>query len=116
MPLNDDGARSEDGGRPEAARQWWQRLVELAALVALPPALAYALGVLALWVQISTAYDPIDAWTNWQAATMAARPFVAGLGVGVLLRALAFSLLAGAVLLGAWWAFVRFCREDGPFP
>lgn len=90
--------------------------MELAALVAVPPALAYALGALALWVQLSTAYDSSDAWTNWQAATLATKPFVAALGFGVLLRALTFSLLAGATLLTVRWAFVRYRREEEPLP
>ena len=111
-----DGVNGEDDRRLDTTRAWWQRLVEFAALVALPPTLAYALGVMALWVQISTAYDSTDAWTNWQAATVATKPFVAGLGVGVLLRALAFALLGGGALFAGWWMFVRFGRKTTPFP
>lgn len=77
-----------------------------------PPALAYALGVMALWVQLSTTYDSSNAWTYWHAATMATKPIVAGLGFGVLLRALTFSLLVGGGLLLAWWLFQRFYRKS----
>jgi hypothetical protein len=95
----------------KATRLWWQRLVELAAFIAVPPTLAYAFGVGALWVQLTTAYSFSDAWTTWHAATMATKPVTAGLGVGVLLRAFSFSLLFGGVLLLVAWPFVRKTKK-----
>ena len=111
-----DKARLEDEKRLEPTSAWWQRLVELAALVALPPALAYALGVVALWVQLSNVYLFSDGWTFWQAATMATKPVVAGFGVGIMLRALTFSVLLSAIVLLAWWLFEFFYRKKTSYP
>jgi hypothetical protein len=85
--------------------------VELAALIALPLTLAYAFGVVALWVQLSTRYQYFDAWSYWYAATLAPKPVVAGLGVRVLIRAFSLSLLIGGVSLLVAWPFVRRRRK-----
>ena len=64
-------------------------MVELAAVIAVPPTLFYVLGVGALWVQLSSEYDLPGNDNAWFAASLVARSTTAGLGVEVVLRAFA---------------------------
>ncbi|MBA3473617.1 MAG: hypothetical protein H0T57_10395, partial [Rubrobacter sp.] len=94
---------SETEAQQKTTRVWWQRFVEIAALIAVPPTLAYAFGVVALWVQLSNVYQFSDEWTLWYAATIVYKPVAAGLGFGVLLRAFSFTLVVAGVSLLAWY-------------
>jgi len=78
-------------------------LVELAAVIAVPPALFYVLGLGALWVQLSSEDGLAGNDNAWFAASLVARPTAAGLGVEVVLRGLfASSAVATAVLVVAY--------------
>lgn len=91
----------------------WQRLVDIAAFIALPPAIAYAIGVVALWLQLSAVYNGFstDAWITWQAAMMASKPLAAGMGIRALLATVALSLLTTALAMFIYQIYVRASTE-----
>ena len=106
---------SETEAQQTPIRVWWQRFIELAALIAVPPTLAYALGVVALWVQLSKVYSiSAGEWSLSYAATMAYKPLAAGIGFGVLLRAFSFTLVVGGALLLISYLYVRLLKKRRP--
>lgn len=84
-PAEENGPPGELSGSRGA---WWQRLVELAAVIAVPPALFYVLGLGALWVQLSSEHHLGGNDNALLAATLVARPIAVGLGAEVMLRGL----------------------------
>lgn len=106
---------SEPEAQQKTTRLWWQRFIEAAALIAVPPTLAYALGVVALWVQLSNVYSfPAGEWSLWYAATIAYKPVAAGIGFGVLTRAFSFTLLIGGALLLISYLLLRLLKKRRP--
>lgn len=102
------------GGSAESRGAWWQRLVEFAAVIAVPPALFYILGLGALWVQLSSdEYDRPSNDNAWFAASLVARPTVAGLGAEVTLRGLAASSVIATVVLIVAYIVLRLLRTGG---
>jgi hypothetical protein len=95
------GVKREDAERSDRsdAGSWWRRLVELAAFVALPPAVAYVLGLGALWIQLSAEYDDLGIYTTWYAASLVPKAAVAGQGIEVLWKALPPTVIVAGVSL-----------------
>lgn len=78
---------------------WWRRLVDLGAFIALPPAAAYVLGLIAFWMQLSVAYTFSEAWTTWYATILAPKLLIVGVGVAVLGRAISLTIALAWILL-----------------
>lgn len=98
----------------KTTKAWWQRFIELSALIAVPPTLAYALGVVALWVQLSVHSSSEGEWSPWYGATMAYKPVAAGIGFNILLRAFSLTLVIGGALLLIGYLFVRLLKKRRP--
>lgn len=82
--------------------------MELAAFIAVPPALFYVLGFGALWVQLSNEYDGSGLYNTWYAASLVPRIVVAAYGASVIWKGLLVSLLTAFVLLlVAYWVLRR---------
>lgn len=92
--------------------KWWRRTVELAAFVAVPPALAYTLGLGVLWVQLANEYDSESRYATWYAASLAPTTVAAGFGIGVIWKALVASLATAFLLLIIYWLAKRRSSSD----
>lgn len=97
VPTRKENVREPESNKPWG--EWWRRLAELAAVIALPPAIFYILGLGALWVQLSTEYGGPRSDPTWLASSLVSRSIAMSLGVQVALRALFWSLVVAAVLL-----------------
>lgn len=104
----ENGSSGESGGYRDA---WWQRLVELAAVIAVPSALFYVLGLGALWVRLSSEYDLSGSDNAWFAASLVARPTAASLGAEVMLRGLFASSVAATISLAAAYGVLKVRRR-----
>lgn len=75
--------------------RWWRRLIEAAAIVAVPPAVFYVLGLVAFWISLASEHDSTELYAIWHAASLVPRTVVVGFGVEVVWRGLiAASLVA----------------------
>ena len=93
----------ESRGDRGSENNWWRRLVEAAAVIAVPPAVFYVAGLLAFWVQLSNEYQHFGNEHAWIAASLIARATAASLGAEIFLRGLVVaSALATVVLLAAY--------------
>lgn len=88
--------------------------MDLGAFVALPPAAAYILGLIAFWMQLSVAYTFSESWTTWYAATLAPKLLVIGIGITVIAQAISLSALITVFLL--FFAKYRTKQEERPDP
>lgn len=86
-------------GREKEGRRWWRILVEAAAVIAVPSALLYVLGVLVFWLRIASEYDGISLGTTWYAASLVPRSTAAASGIEAISRGFVYGVLAGAVIL-----------------
>lgn len=93
---------------------WWRRLVDLGAFFAVPPAVAYVLGLIAFWMQLSVAYTFSEAWTTWYAAILAPKLLIVGIGIAVIGRAISLAITLAWILLVI--AKHRTAKEDRPEP
>ncbi len=86
---------------PEATpnRRWWQTLIEIAAVIAVPSALLYALGVVVFWLRIANEYDSISISTTWYAASLVPRSTAAASGIEVIVRGILYGTLLSSVVL-----------------
>lgn len=99
-------ARKSASDKSDAASEggWWRRVVELAAFVAVPPALLYVLGLAAFYLGLSSEYDNAGLNATWYAASLVPKTAAAGYGVGVVWKGLiAASLAASVLLFVAYW-------------
>jgi hypothetical protein len=89
---------SAEGNQEEAqGRNWLEIAQTLAAYVAIPVALVYPFGFLALFVQF-THYFNLDFYTAWYAASLVNRMVAIGQGVNILALALVLSVLLSATI------------------
>lgn len=81
------------------ARRWWRILVEVAAVIAVPSAFLYVLGVLVFWLRIASEYDGISLGTTWYAASPVPQSTAAASGIEAIVRGFIYGTLAGAAIL-----------------
>jgi len=74
-------------------------LIEIAAVIAVPSALLYALGVVVFWLGIANEYDSISISTTWYAASLVPRSTAAASGIEVILRGVLYGTLLSSVVL-----------------
>jgi hypothetical protein len=88
--------------------------VEAAAIVAVPSALLYVLGVLAFWVRVASEYDRVSIGTTWYAASLVPRATAAASGIEVIARGFVYGAIASAAILFVAHAVVyaRSRKED----
>jgi hypothetical protein len=81
--------------------------VEVAAVIAVPPAVIYVAGLVAFWVQLSNDYGSHGLEHTWMAASLVARTTAAGLGAEIVLRGLVGALALATVLLFGAYIILR---------
>jgi len=86
----------------EHQRSWWDIVAGVSGLVALLGALAYGLGLLALWVPIWRTYTG-DWQTAWFAVSLVPNTVVAGMGV---LRIVAMPTFYFLIFVGGYIGFI----------
>lgn len=89
----------------------WQRVVDLTTLIALPPALAYAVGLSTLWMQITEIYY-LDFTTSWYAVSLVSRSVALGHGIGTLWNVLPPAVVLSFVAVLVAYFYGRFYQED----
>lgn len=87
-----------DGREKAEGRRWWRILVEVAAVIAVPSALLYVLGVLAFWLRIASEYDGINLGTTWYAASLVPRSTAAASGLEVISRGFVYGALGSVAV------------------
>ncbi len=105
---------SESKG-PGGFENAWQRLIEVAAVLAAPPAVFYVAGLVALWVQLSNDDDlsfSLRDGDAWFAASLVARSTAVSLGAQVVLKGLVFALALATVLLSGAYVVLKFKRRS----
>lgn len=103
----DDRAKADD-------RTWWQVLVEVAAVIAVPSALLYVLGVLAFWLRLASEYDGVSIGTTWYAASLVPRSTAAASGIEAIARGFVYGALVSVLLLFvAYVVFYARARKGG---
>lgn len=71
--------------RAENRIAWWQRLLELAAFVTLPPTIAYCLGALGLWIHLAEIYTSnLGVSDLWFAVSLVPNAVIAGFGFRII--------------------------------
>lgn len=103
-----------NASKSSSSRSWWRILVEVAAVIAIPSALLYALGVVVFWLKIANEYDRISIGTTWYAASLVPRSTAAASGIEVMLRGLLYGAFLSVALLlcSHFFAFLRAKRSD----
>ncbi len=93
----------------------WRRVVELAALISVPPALLYAVGLCTLWIQISQTYWSLNLTTAWYAASLAPKSVALGQGVRAFWAILPVSFLLSFLVMLFVYVYNRFYQKDPTF-
>lgn len=101
-------------GSSADGRAWWRVLVEVAAVIAVPSALLYVLGMLAFWLRIANEYDRVNIGTTWYAASLVPRSTAAASGVEAIVRGfVGGSLLNFAVLFVVYVVLYARAKKEG---
>lgn len=74
-------------------------MVEVAAVIAVPSALLYVLGVLTFWLRLASEYDRVSIGTTWYAASLVPRSTAAASGIEVIGRGFVYGALASVAVL-----------------
>jgi hypothetical protein len=80
-------------------------------VIAVPPALFYVLGLVALWVQLSSEYSFPGYDSAWFAASLVTRATAASLGAEIVFRGLFVASAAAAVLLLGAYIVLKLLRR-----
>lgn len=108
-----EGTGSGDRAKPDG-RAWWRVLVEVAAVIAVPSALLYVLGMLAFWLRIANEHDRVNIGTTWYAASLVPRSTAAASGVEAIVRGfVGGSLLSFAVLFVVYVVLYARAKKEG---
>lgn len=85
--------------------------MDLTTLIALPPALAYAVGLSTLWMQITEIYY-LDFTTSWYAVALVPRLVTLGHGIRTLWNVLPLAFLFSFLVVLAFYLHGRYYRKD----